>query len=349
MAGGAGLLGSVVCQQLRSCGWDVHVLSRSGDAHGQSKGQVTAWDGRTGQGWSQLLQPNCIIINLAGENPGKAAWTPAFQERILTSRLDSIAAIADAIMLARPACKPAAVLQASAVGIYGSRGDEWLSDVPGPTEAESSHALPSSASLSTADEPIPFRVSCCRAIETCARDQFATHGVAVSILRIGHVLSRRGGLLPHLDLASRMRAGRLGSGAQYVPWVHETDLARMVATLAAGTLAAGGTSSSATNAMRRADVDPSSGSGARDWSGTLHLCAPHPATNSAVMAALARARGRAGCVVPVPAWAMGLLAGPTAAVVLDSERTFPARMVDAGFRFAYPDIGPALDSLYRDT
>jgi len=291
VCGGTGLVGSAVCEQLAMVGFDVVVLSRSrGTTALQGRFPVVRWDGRTKQGWSQLVDAETVIVNLAGENPGAKRWTAAYKRRIEQSRLDAIAAVADAIAEARErGCAPAMLLQASAAGVYGHRGAE---------------ALDESAAVGS---PSEFRVSCCLAIERDARFA-AGDDVQLVLLRIGHVLSQHGGFFPYVDLASRMRASRLGSGEQYVPWVHLDDVARCIAQCASGALGV-------------------------TASGVLNVAAPVPATNAQLLRAVAEARGRIGCVVPVFDLALRLALGESASVVLDSQRIVPRRLMDAGFQF----------------
>jgi NAD dependent epimerase/dehydratase family enzyme len=146
----------------------------------------------------------------------------------------------------------------------------------------------------------------------------ASPGTALALLRIGHVLSNEGGLLPYLELASLCRASRLGSGGQYVPWVHIHDVASAVARVCAQ----------------------------HDFlAGVVNVAAPEPCTNAQLLRALAKSRGRNLCVVPVPSPALHLALGESACVVLDSQRVVPARLLDAGFAFEFGDLSEALLTL----
>lgn len=147
----------------------------------------------------------------------------------------------------------------------------------------------------------------------------AAAGIRVAWLRSGVVLSRRGGLIRPLLPAFRLGLGaRLGTGAQFLSWISITDQIR---------------------AMRFLLDQP-------DFSGPVNLTAPVPATNAEFTRALATAVRRTA-LLSVPGWAMRLALGELSSELLGSIRVLPSRLLQAGFSFDYPEIGPALVAAVR--
>jgi NAD dependent epimerase/dehydratase family enzyme len=133
-------------------------------------------------------------------------------------------------------------------------------------------------------------------------------------LRLGHIFDSKEGLFPHLYLASKLGAVSLGSGHQYVPWVHVTDAARAIVF-----------------AMNHTNV-----------SGPINIVSPGVVTNRALMQQLAQTFQRPYACIPVPASVCRLVTGESAAVVLDSQRVLPKRLVESGFLFESPSLQSAL-------
>lgn len=143
------------------------------------------------------------------------------------------------------------------------------------------------------------------------------HGVRRVIIRTGLVLSRKGGLLARLLLPIRLFVGGpLGSGKQYYSWIHLQDEIR---------------------AMRFLIEEETA-------QGAFNLTAPHPLPNAAFMKTLSQAYGRPSWF-PVPEFAMRLLIGEMATVVVDGQRVIPARLQQLGFTFNYPTLEAAAKEL----
>jgi hypothetical protein len=141
----------------------------------------------------------------------------------------------------------------------------------------------------------------------------------VCIMRIGVVLDRGGGALAKMLPAFKLGAGgRLGHGRHYFPWIHREDLAAICQWLLENPQA----------------------------SGAYNASAPNPVTNAEFTRALARALGRPA-VLPMPEAALRLLFGDMAELLLVSDRMLPRRLIDEGFRFRYPDLGHALEAIFR--
>lgn len=357
--GGSGLLGRALCGELLRRGWRVTVPRRTPGPAATRRAHPAYreihWDPAQPDTAIAVLRAaidqhpaqRLVLINLAGENPGARRWSAACMQRILQSRL-AVLAILDGLLrqlraeLAqglRPASTlPVAILQASAVGLYGDRGAEPLSDLP--TFCSTSSAAPPAGPqgwLAEADwlaRGRRFRSDCCADVEAAAAALATLPGNAaapwVVMLRIGMVLAREGGLLPHLQRAAMAGVSRLGSGRQQVAWIHLADAARVIAEIAAAPAAL---------------ADPGSPCFA------VHVCAPQPVANTELLrhtrAALRRALPAA---LPLPARALEWAIGPAASVVLDSQAALPERLRQRlpperyAQLFHHPDVAPALRS-----
>lgn len=194
LAGASGFIGSLLVPALRSAGHEVITLVRR-PASGFDQ---IRWDPAAGLGAS-VLEGARAVINLAGAGIGDRRWTDDYRRELLESRLTTTTAIAQACA----AADVPRLLNASAVGIYGHRGDEVVDE-----------------RSSTGDG---FLASLCRDWEH-ATAPASRAGTRVIMLRTGLVLGRSGGLLPRLALLTKMMAGgKLGNGRQYFPWIAATD------------------------------------------------------------------------------------------------------------------------------
>jgi len=319
IAGGTGMLGRRVCEQLARRGHEVIVLTRREDDcaaswSNSSYVRMVKWDAKTSKGWGGLIDKHTVLINLAGENPGARRWTRSVRTSIIESRLNAISAMQEAIQQAAArGSPPLAFLQASAAGVMGNRGDEMLDE-----DAPVAKPLKPACEQSGSD----FRIATCVELERAALEAVKGTSTRSVSLRIGHVLSTDGGLLPHMELASLMRASRLGPGTQWVPWIHIDDAALAI--------------------VSTVEADTSSPLA----SGPIHICGPTPATNADMMQILSKVRGRRACLVPVFELPLRLAVGDSACVVLDSERLVPKRLMQANFTWKYPTIAETLSHLY---
>jgi uncharacterized protein len=206
--GGSGLIGRALCEELAAPGNEIVVLTRRPDAVVGLPAGVRAecWDGRSTEGWQALADGAEAIVNLAGENIGAGRWTAGRKRRIVESRLDACRAVVEAIEAA--ARRPRVLVQASAVGYYGPRGDEPVGEEEPPGD--------------------DFLATTCRAWEA-ATVRIEELGVRRVLVRTGIVLSKEGGALPRLLLPFRLFAGGpLGSGRQGFPWIHIADEVRAI-------------------------------------------------------------------------------------------------------------------------
>lgn len=201
IAGGSGFIGRALSRSLVRDGIEVAVLSRSGSGRAGDGITVVPYDGRTGQGWSHLADGALALVNLAGEGIGSGYWTEARKRRILESRLLAGQAVMDA--LDRVSVPPKVLVQGSATGFYGDRGDAPTDeDVPAGTGFLAEVAKRWEASTERAGE----------------------RGVRRVVARTAVVLGPGGGVLPRMLAPYRFFVGGpLGSGRQFFPWIHLGD------------------------------------------------------------------------------------------------------------------------------
>lgn len=235
------------------------------------------------------------VVNLAGE-PINRRWTAARRRRFHDSRGGLTGRLVEAIGKLAPEQRPRVLVNASAVGIYGDRGDEELDESAAPGDG--------------------YLDDLCKAWESAA---FAAEdlGVRVVMLRIGVVLGRGGGAFELMrKVFSLGLGGRLGSGDQWVPWIHLADLAR---------------------AVHFAVVDP-------DLRGPVNGVAPGVVRNREFTKMLA-AGLRRPAILPAPGFALKAVLGGFGEVLLGSQRVRPAALQDAGFGFRFPELESALADL----
>jgi len=210
IAGGSGLLGTHLTASLASAGHDVSILSRQADLASVSRtggSRTIAWvpDGSTGP-WAEACGPIDAIINLAGASIGDGRWSPARKDALVASRLNATRSLVRFVEQASP--RPSLLLNASAIGFYGDRGNDVL----------------------TEDAPagLDFLATLCRDWETEARRAQSVE-TRVVLVRTGLVLDPRGGALARMLLPFKLFAGGpFGSGRQYVSWIHRDDWVAVV-------------------------------------------------------------------------------------------------------------------------
>jgi len=297
IAGGTGFLGTALTALLTADRHRVTLLSRHADDAPAPGVEVERWtpDGTSGP-WARTIDGADAVVNLSGESIAARRWTAAQKQRILDSRLLATRSLAAAVRAA--AQPPRVFVSGSAVGYYGDRGDETITEASAPG----------------AD----FLASVCRQWEDAAQSAGSLSRVAV--IRTGIVLDRHEGALPRMLLPFRMcLGGPLGSGRQYMPWIHRDDWAALVSWTIANDAA----------------------------HGAINATAPSPVTNAEFSKALGRALRRPA-VLPAPAFALRMLLGEMAdALLLGGQRALPVRATDLGFRFAHSTIDEALASVLQ--
>jgi uncharacterized protein (TIGR01777 family) len=290
VAGGTGFLGRALVARLSAAGHTVAVLSR----HPSGPGQVK-WDPGDPTGrWTHVLEGASAVVGLAGQ-PIDRRWTRTYKRELWTSRVVPTRTLVAAIRSASH--RPPTFVNASAIGIYGARGDEPLTEESAPGSG--------------------FLASLVREWEQAALEGASM--TRVVLLRSGVALAKDGGALPRIELPFRLFAGGpIGSGRQFLSWIHRDDWVSMVEW-----------------ALNNAAI-----------SGPLNVTAPDPVTNRE----LARALGavlRRPAWLPVPAFGLKIALGEMADTVLASQRVVPAKALAHDFRFAHPTLEDALRAIYR--
>lgn len=299
ITGGTGLLGRALARRLAASGREVVLLSRSAAAAASPLAlppgcRLAVWDGRSADGWGELASGAAAIVNLAGESIAGGRWTATRKARIMASREQAAAAVVEAIALART--PPRVLVQASAIGYYGDRGDELL-----PESASSGNG---------------FLAETARAWEAASLPA-ESYGVRRVVARTGIVLARDGGALPKMALPFRLGAGAtLGSGRQWMSWIHLADESAALELL----------------------IDHPEARGA------VNLSAPVPVTQTAFARVLAATLHRP-LFARAPAFALRALLGEMAELVLASQRVVPRQLLELGFRFRCATVEAALAEL----
>ncbi|MGD9905179.1 MAG: TIGR01777 family oxidoreductase [Vicinamibacterales bacterium] len=286
VAGGTGFLGRALVGALAAAGHDVSVLTR----RARSRDDIV-WtpDGASGP-WAGALVGVDAVVNLAGEGIADARWTPARKRALVDSRRDATASLVEAVLgLPRP---PRVFISGSGIDIYGPHGDDYVTEATPP-----GHDF--MASMATAWEQAAAPVAAC---------------CPLVLLRTSMVIGRGGGALARMLLPFKLGVGgRLGSGRQWMSWIHLDDWVALTTQLL---------------------TDPAA-------TGPFNLTAPGPVRNEEFTRALGRALGRP-TVLPVPAFALRLALGELSDVLLTGRRAMPAKADAIGFRFRYPRIDEAL-------
>lgn len=298
ITGGTGMIGQRLAALLIDGGHEVALLTR--EPQKTSTFRLFGWDPQAG-----IIDPAALpyadcVVNLAGSSVAEGKWTPERKHEILRSRLDGLELLHRE--LARPGHHVRTLLSASAIGIYGDRGDEVLYE-NSPTAAPADDFL--------ADVVLQW--------EAAAR-AIGSLGPRVVLPRIGIVLSPEGGALVPIAKTVRYGAGALlGSGRQYMSWIHLDDLCRLF------------------GQMLEHD----------GWQGEYNAVAPEPATNKQFTETLAQVMHRPLLLPKVPAFGLKLAMGEMSEIVLGSQRVSADKALSQGFTFEYPTLRAALESFYE--
>ena len=203
IAGGTGLIGKRLSTFLKEEGYSIRHLSRYENL--QARFPAYRWDLETGIIDPKALEGVSYVINLAGAGIADKPWTEGRKRMIISSRVRSTLLLRDALL--KTTQRPKAFLLGAAIGYYGNRGEEWMTEESGPGQG--------------------FMSESCLEWEKPIREVEAL-GIRTVVFRTGIVLSTRGGALPKLTLPLRFRMGPyFGNGSQWYSWIHIDDLCRM--------------------------------------------------------------------------------------------------------------------------
>lgn len=235
------------------------------------------------------------VINLAGEPIADKRWTGTQKKKICDSRWNTTAELVSKIN--DSTSPPDVFISGSAIGFYGSQGDRIVSEDT-PPHNEFTHEL-------------------CAKWEAIA-NSIVQEKTRVVTLRTGVVLTDKGGALDKMALPFKLgTGGTLGSGKQYLAWIHLQDMVQGISFLLNNSAC----------------------------SGAFNLTAPEPATNKEFSKSLAKALRRP-CLFNVPSFVMKIAMGESSTMILEGQRVIPEKLVAAGYKFKFPSLTEALSDIY---
>lgn len=298
VTGATGFIGKRLLSRLD----DPVVLSRDPTraqaALGNDRVKILAWDAEGDKPPADAFQDVDAVFHLAGEPIAEGRWNADKKRRLRESRVAGTRHLVAAVAALPADRRPKVLVSASAVGYYGDRGDELLTEQTPPADS--------------------FLAEICVAWE---REAAAARqlGLRVCMPRIGIVLGQGGGALAQMVPAFKSWAGsRLGTGKQYVPWIHLDDLVELLLFCSEQPI-----------------------------EGAVNATAPHPVTNAEFTTALADCLGAPRLLPPVPAFVLRTMLGEFGQVLLHSQRVIPQAAQNAGFTFRFPTITAALNDILK--
>ena len=290
VSGAGGLVGSALLKDFKSTGGAARLLRLS--RPGGGNGDAVLWDPHGFSIDAERLEGCSAVVHLAGESIAGGRWNAARKLRIQASRIEGTHLLVDGLLrLKRP---PKVLVCASAVGYYGDRGDELLTEASPPGT--------------------DYLAEVCRGWENEAA-RASQAGIRVVSLRFGVILAREGGALRKMLPPFKLGAGGpLGTGRQWMSWIHIDDVVAIIRL-----------------AMTRDEIR-----------GPVNTVAPAAVTNAEFTRSLARVLHRPA-FLPAPAFALRLALGEMAdALLLSSQHVVPERLNALGHEFRYPRVETAL-------
>ena len=292
VTGATGFIGKALCRHLASGNQIVAVsrdLERARRKLGDSA-EVHPLPSSAAE-WARVAEDCGAVVNLAGESIAAGRWTEERKQKIRDSRIALTRGLAEGIAAA--SSRPRVLVSASGVGYYGARGDEEIDESQPPGS--------------------DFLARICVEWEAATRPA-EERGVRAVHLRIGVVLGDDGGALASMVTPFKFFAGGpIGSGRQWMSWIHRDDILGLV------------------DLALRSD-------GAR---GALNATAPEPQTMRDFCRTLGKVLGRPSWA-PVPAFVLKLALGEMADMLLNGQRAVPRAALKLGYQFKYPQLEPAL-------
>lgn len=305
VTGSTGLVGKTLVAALVKEGHSVCRLVRPGtNVNDEAGGFNVAWNPATGELGGAAVGPDAVV-NLAGASIADGRWTPKRKEELRTSRVNTTRALIEA--LGKMNAKPTVLISASAIGYYGSRGEEVLKEESGGGE--------------------DFLAGIVRDWEAEAL-KAEVWRTRVVLARFGIILASDGGALPKMVTPFKLGlGGRLGSGKQWMSWIALEDVIEILKLCLERTPIRG--------AVNFAPI-----------SGALNVVAPEPVTNAEFTKALASVLHRPA-ILPAPKIALRLALGRELAdaLLLASQRVVPKTLEKLGYAFRHRELGSALHSL----
>ena len=290
ITGGTGFIGRALCQQLLANGHQLVVLSRR---PAQLSSPIIAIDSL-----SKLPsdRPIDAVVNLAGEPIADKRWSQRQQQRIVNSRMHITQALINYFKSTTP--KPQVFISGSAIGYYGIHGEQIISD-------------------ELQDGDSSFSSQLCQQWEALAMEAQQL-GIRTCLLRTGIVLGKHGGALQKMLLPFKLGlGGKIGSGQQWMPWIHLQDVIGIIE-----------------YCLQHNSVN-----------GPINVTAPQPVTNQNFSRALGHALHRPA-ILPMPAFVIRLLFGQMGTeLLLSGKKVLPAKILAEGYTFKYQNLEQALKQI----
>ncbi len=297
ITGGKGLVGKPLTQLLLQKGYTIHILSRNDEQQGIPNIKTFKWDVYKREIDGKCLDRVEAIIHLAGEGIAGKRWTDTRKKQIIESRTESIRLLY-ALLQKNPSHTVKSVISASAIGYYSDRGDDLMTEENKPAADFLAHS--------------------CVEWEK-AVDEGLDLGLRIVKFRTGIVLDKNGGALSQMAKPVKMGFGAaLGSGKQWMPWIHIQDVIRMYA-----------------YALENENL-----------TGVFNMVAPNPVTNKEMSKAIAEALDKPFWLPNVPAFALKAAMGEMSTLVSGSTKVSANKIQAAGFKFDYPHLKEALKEIY---
>lgn len=295
IAGGSGLIGQRLSELFEAKNYKVIHLSRRKDL----KARFPRYEWNLDK---EFIAPEAIeqadyVINLAGAGIADKLWSKKRKKLIIDSRVKSNRLLSDAL---EKAGKARALILAGAIGFYGNSGSDWVDETsPSPDHG--------------------FLTESCQAWEATLQE-IAQKSIRTVIIRIGIVLSSKGGAMEKMLLSFKARLGTyFGDGSQIYSWIHIDDLCQI---------------------FIKAVED-------QKMVGVYNGVAPNPVSNKTLTKSMGDALDKAVLLVPAPTFALRLAMGEMADMILFSSKVSAQKVIKAGFKFQFPEVGPAIEDILK--
>lgn len=296
VTGGTGLIGKKLCELLRNKGYKVAVLSRNQ----HTKPNNYYWNTETHYIDSKAIVEADYIIQLAGEGIADKRWTTQRKKDLINSRVETANLLFEKVKELNPNLK--GFISASGIGYYGATTSEKIYEENDAAGED-------------------FISEICKVWEKASL-QFNTINIRTVILRTGVVLAKEGSALEKLSQPIKLGVGAaLGSGEQYIPWIHLEDLCNMYL-----------------YAIENSEIK-----------GIYNAVAPEHVTNKSLTKIIAKKLKKTLWLPNIPAFVMKILLGKMAVIILEGSRVSSKKILATGFQFKYPTIEEALENLMRSS
>jgi uncharacterized protein (TIGR01777 family) len=293
LTGGTGVIGSALTEQLLNKGYTVSHVSRSPGKDARIK--TFLWDVPKGQIDEHCIDGVDLVIHLAGAGIADERWSDERKKEMIDSRTKSIGLIYDLLKTKKHQVK--AIISASAIGYYSDRGEELMYEDSPPF--------------------IDFMAQCCVEWEA-AVDEGKALGLRIAKFRTGVVLDKHGALAKMAMPVKLYVGAPLGSGRQWIPWIHLQDVTGMY--------------------LMALEND--------NFQGVYNMVAPNPVTNKQLTQAIAKQLHKPLWLPNVPAFLLKLLLGEMSTIVLGSTKVSAKKIEAAGYKFKFSEVEAALREIY---